>query len=165
MKRLITVFLISIFFYSCDGLITNEDEEELNEKEAVFTGTYLLEKHWKADDGINESHYWYKIFFSDYAGISDTANGSILYKYKYYYYYRRNGWTFSDDWEIPFADDEYSNWSTIVYLYEVNDQNQLRICTNTIPLGEWSEWSDYTVTESNVTMTINNIERTYTKEE
>lgn len=164
MKRLILVFCILISFHSCDGLIINEDEEEINEEDTVFTGTYLLEKHWKADDGINESHYWYKLYFSDYTGTSDTANGSILYNYKYYYYYRSNGWTFSDDWEIPFVDDDYSNWSTIVYLYEVNDQNQLRICTNTIPLGEWSEWTDYENNESTITITIDGVKRTYIQE-
>jgi len=168
MKKWILLLVILFLLISCKNSINSTPEEENKETkktEAPLSGVYYYENHWKANDGINETNYWYKITFSDYTGISDTANGSFIFYYKYYYYFRGSGWTYSDDWDVLDENDEYSNWSWISYLYEVNEQDQLRTCTNTIPFGEWSEWSNYILTDTTLTMTINSIERTYALQE
>ncbi len=164
MKKRFLFGLVFIFILlSCENL-TNLDSENEKESKAVFSGDYYYEHHWKAEDGINETNHWYKMTFSDYTSLSEEANGSFIYAYKYRDYFSGQGWTYNDDWD-EYNNTEYNNWSSIVYLYQVNDLGQFRTCVLQTVLGDWSEWSNYTVEGESLTLTINGVERTYSLKE
>ncbi len=130
------------------GLVSCEAEEEKSTtpetpKETIV-GDFECEKHWTAFDGINETNYWYELNF--------TAVG-FIYKYKFKNYFTGQGWTFSEDWD---------DWVWTAYEYEI-DGTKIRMRLTTIPKGDWSEWTEYILTDTSLTITIEGIEREYFK--